>query len=52
MNYKVINKLVRYDGKIWMIDAISDKGMATIFSNGQVAIAPEKELEYLKEIDA
>lgn len=48
VNQKTEKPLVKYDGKWWMLDAVSESGMASIWRNGQPALVPEKVLEYYK----
>lgn len=40
--------VVKYDGKWWLLESVSEKGMATLYRNGQPALVPESEIEYDK----
>jgi len=41
--------IVKYDEKWWLLESVSEKGMATLYRNGQPALVPESEIEYDKK---
>lgn len=41
--------VVKYDEKWWLLESVSEKGMATLYRNGQPALVPESEIEYDKK---
>lgn len=41
-------EIVKYDGKWWVLESISESGMATLWSNGKPALIPKELIEYRK----
>lgn len=41
--------VVKYDGRWWLLESVSEKGMATLYRNGQPALVPESDIEYDKK---